>query len=113
MVDQVPSVSTDVVGAVRLAAGHLRDRGHHSITYLAGPEASWSDGMRWRGVLESGQQLGIRTRRIGPYRPTIAGGREAAEDWLQARSSAVIAYNDLVAIVCRRWPSWGSGCWPT
>lgn len=98
LVDQVPSVATDIVGAVRLAADHLLDRGHHAITYLAGPEASWSDGMRWRGVLESGQQLAMRTRRMGPYRPTIAGGRAAAAEWLQAQTSSVIAYNDLVAI---------------
>lgn len=98
LVDQVASVATDTVGAVRLAADHLLARGHHTLTYLAGPEASWSDGMRWRGVLEAGQQLGIKVRRHGPYRPTIAGGRDAAVDWLRARTSAVIAYNDLVAI---------------
>ena len=97
-VDQVASVATDTLGAVRLAAEHLLARGHHAITYLAGPEASWSDGMRWRGVLEAGQDLALRIRRLGPYRPTIAGGREAASNWLQARSTAVIAYNDLLAI---------------
>jgi LacI family repressor for deo operon, udp, cdd, tsx, nupC, and nupG len=98
LVDQVASVATDTVGAVRLAADHLFQRGHHTITYLAGPEASWSDGMRWRGVLEAAPQLGMKVRRIGPYRPTIAGGRDAAADWLRVRTSAVIAYNDLVAI---------------
>ena len=30
LVDQVPSVATDTIGAVRLAAEHLLDRGHHS-----------------------------------------------------------------------------------
>ncbi|HEU5486401.1 MAG TPA: LacI family DNA-binding transcriptional regulator [Microlunatus sp.] len=98
LVDQVPSVATDVLGAVRLAGQHLLARGHHSVAYLAGPEASWSDGMRWRGVLEAGQQLALKVRRLGPHRPTIAGGREAAVEWLQAPTSAVVAYNDLVAI---------------
>lgn len=98
LVDQVPSVSTDTVGAVRLAAEHLVERGHDTLIYLAGPEASWSDGMRWRGVIEAGQQLDLRVRRLGPFRPTIAGGRAAAQEWLTARGSAVIAYNDLLAI---------------
>jgi DNA-binding LacI/PurR family transcriptional regulator len=98
LVDQVPSVATDTIGAVRLAVEHLLGRGHDTLAYLAGPEASWSDGMRWRGVLESGQHLAVKVRRIGPYRPTISGGRDAAADWLQARTSAVIAYNDLIAI---------------
>ena len=30
LVDQVPSVATDTIGAVRFAADHLLDRGHHS-----------------------------------------------------------------------------------
>jgi len=98
LVDQVPSVATDTIGAVRIAAEHLLHRGHSTLTYLAGPEASWSDGMRWRGVLEAGQQLALKVRRIGPFRPTIAGGREAATEWLGSPSSAVIAYNDLLAI---------------
>ncbi|HVK36486.1 MAG TPA: LacI family DNA-binding transcriptional regulator, partial [Microlunatus sp.] len=98
LVDQVPSVATDTIQAVRFAADHLLARGHRSLTYLAGPEASWSDGMRWRGVLEASQQLAIRVRRSGPYRPTIAGGREAAAEWLTSPTSAVIAYNDLLAI---------------
>lgn len=98
LVDQVPSVSTDVAGAVRLAADHLLGRGHHHLTYLAGPEASWSDGMRWRGALEAGARLAVKVRRIGPYRPTIAGGRDAATEWLRSRTSGVIAYNDLMAI---------------
>lgn len=98
LVDQVPSVATDTVQAVRFAADHLLALGHRSLTYLAGPEASWSDGMRWRGVLEAGQQLELRVRRTGPHRPTIAGGRTAAAGWLDNPTSAVIAYNDLVAI---------------
>ena len=98
LVDQVPSVATDTMQAVRFAADHLLARGHRSLTYLAGPEASWSDGMRWRGVLEAGQQLDLRVRRSGPHRPTIAGGRDAATEWLDNPTSAVIAYNDLVAI---------------
>lgn len=98
LVDQVPSVATDTVAAVRLAAQHLADRGHHTLTYLAGPEASWSDGMRWRSVLEASQRLELKARRLGPFRPTIAGGRDAGDEWLAARTTAVIAYNDLIAI---------------
>jgi LacI family transcriptional regulator len=41
-------------------------------------------------------------RRIGPFRPTIAGGREAAAEWLRSPTSAVIAYNDLLAIGFRQ-----------
>jgi DNA-binding LacI/PurR family transcriptional regulator len=83
---------------VKRAVEHLADAGHRSLTYLAGPEASWADGMRWRGLLEAGHELDIKVRRIGPQLPTLGGGRQAAERWLTAPSTGVVAYNDLVAI---------------
>ena len=98
LVSQVPSVASDNIRAVKRAIEHLAGAGHRSITYLAGPEASWADGMRWRGVLEACHELDLAVRRLGPHLPTMAGGRVAAERWLGARSTAVVAYNDLVAI---------------
>ena len=97
-VDQVPSVVSDNVRAVKRVVEHLASGGHGSLTYLAGPEASWADGMRWRGLLEAGHELGLKVQRIGPCRPTMNGGRQAVEQWRQAPSTGVVAYNDLVAI---------------
>jgi DNA-binding LacI/PurR family transcriptional regulator len=97
-VDQVPSVTSDNVRAVKRAVEHLVVLGHRAVTYLSGPEASWADSMRWRGLLEAGHELEIKVRRIGPYLPTINGGRQAAERWRKAPTSGVVAYNDLVAI---------------
>ena len=97
-VDQVPSVVSDNVRAVKRAVEHLASDGHRSLTYLAGPEASWADGMRWRGLLEAGHELGLKVQRIGPCRPTMNGGRHAAESWRQAPTTGVVAYNDLIAI---------------
>ncbi|GAA3613108.1 LacI family DNA-binding transcriptional regulator [Microlunatus ginsengisoli] len=98
LVDQVPSVAGDDLGAARQLAELLAGHGHRRIAYLAGPEASWADGMRWRGLLEAGHELDLIVRRIGPSPPTPAGGAQAADAWLQQRSTAVIAYNDLLAI---------------
>ncbi|WP_228488910.1 LacI family DNA-binding transcriptional regulator [Raineyella fluvialis] len=97
-VGQVTSVSSDNLRAVKRAAEYLGGLGHRSIAYLAGPENSWSDGIRWRGLLEAGLELDIRVRRAGPYVPSIKGGAAAAQDWLQHRTGAVLAYNDLMAI---------------
>lgn len=98
MVSQVPSIATDNVRAVKKATEHLLDCGAETITYLAGPEASWANGMRWRGLLEAGHELELKVRRIGPFLPTTRGGSAAAEQWLQCPTSGVIAYNDLIAI---------------
>ena len=40
----------------------------------------------------------MRIRRTGPFAPTVNGGVEAAAVWAQHRTSAVVAYNDMVAI---------------
>ncbi|CAA9307255.1 MAG: hypothetical protein AVDCRST_MAG61-1424 [uncultured Friedmanniella sp.] len=98
LVDQVPSVASDNVRAVKKAVEHLVEAGHRSLSYLAGPDASWANGMRWRGLLEAAHELDIKVRQIGPLVPTMAGGRQAATAWLASPTTGVVAYNDLVAI---------------
>ena len=98
IVDQIPSVASDNLKAMRKASEHLAGAGVGEITYLAGPEASWSDGMRWRGLRAAGPELNLKVRRIGPNTPTMAGGRLAATKWLGNQTRGVVAYNDLLAI---------------
>jgi DNA-binding LacI/PurR family transcriptional regulator len=97
-VTDVPCVVTDNPRGVRRAVEHLAELGHRRITYLAGPEASWADGTRWRSLRESAMELDLHVRRIGPFPPTVAGGARAAAEFAGHPTSAVIAYNDLVAI---------------
>ncbi len=97
-VAEVSSVISDNVHAIKKATEHLVGLGHTSICYLAGPEASWADGMRWRGLREAGLDLDLQVRRLGPFLPTIRGGTQAAEQWAAKPSTGVIAYNDLMAI---------------
>jgi DNA-binding LacI/PurR family transcriptional regulator len=95
---EIPSVASDNVKAMKKATEYLVGLGVRDITYLAGPEASWSNGMRWRGLREAGFELDLRVRRIGPNIPTMGGGRLAATKWLSSQTRGVIAYNDLLAI---------------
>jgi DNA-binding LacI/PurR family transcriptional regulator len=94
----VPSVVTDNARGMRRAVEHLGELGHEHITYVAGPEASWADGMRWRTMREAGHELHLHTRRVGPFAPTVQGGRAAAQELVDHLPTAVVAYNDLVAI---------------
>jgi DNA-binding LacI/PurR family transcriptional regulator len=97
-VTDVPCVVTDNEQGMRRAVEHLAELGHQRITYVAGPEASWADGMRWRALRAAAADHELHGRRIGPYPPTVAGGVRAAADLAAHPTSAVIAYNDLVAI---------------
>ena len=97
-VSEVSSVVIDNVHAIKKATEHLTGLGHRSICYIAGPEASWSDAMRWRGLREAGLELELQVRRLGPFLPTIRGGAAAAAQWMTKPTTGVIAYNDLMAI---------------
>lgn len=97
-VADVPSLVTDNPHGVRCAVEHFANLGHRTITYVAGPEASWADGIRWRSLRESAADLGLQARRLGPYKPNVAGGEQAAADLVRKQPTAVLAYNDQLAI---------------
>jgi len=94
----VASVVPDNPRGMRRAAEHLGASGRRSILYVAGPEASWADGMRWRALRESAMELELKVQRMGPFEPTSDGGAQAALRWLEHRCPAVILYNDLMAL---------------
>src|SRR3954471_6631999 len=97
-VPAVPSVVTDNARGMRRAVEHLGELGHEEITYVAGPDASWANGVRWRAVQEGAHELEVRAHQIGPYPPTVLGGVAAGRELATTATTAVIAYNDLLAI---------------
>jgi LacI family transcriptional regulator len=97
-ITDVPSVVTDHPMSIRQAVDHLEELGHRKITYLSGPEAAWANGMRWRSLRICAAERDLHVRRLGSYPPTVAGGIRAALDFAGQRTTAVIAYNDLIAL---------------
>ncbi|MGH3365755.1 MAG: LacI family DNA-binding transcriptional regulator [Nocardioidaceae bacterium] len=97
-ISDVPSVVTDIPRGMLRAVEHLAALGHESITYVGGPTASWTNGRRWVALREVAQELNIRARRIGPFPPTAEGGGLAVQTLGRDLPSAVLAYNDLMAI---------------
>jgi LacI family transcriptional regulator len=98
IVPGVPGVVPDIATATGHALDHLRELGHRSMTYLAGPTLSWVDGQRGRMLPALARERGIELDRIGPFPPTAAGGRAAADEVLRRTSTAVLAGDDLLAI---------------
>jgi DNA-binding LacI/PurR family transcriptional regulator len=102
-VDGLASLVTDSADGSRQIVEHLLALGHRSLAYLAGPSAAWSDGERWRALSEHAEAAGARIVRCGPFAPTLDGGPAAADVGLATRATALIAFNDLLAIgVLRR-----------
>lgn len=97
-IPEVNCVVTDNPRGTRRAAEHLGMLGHESILYVSGPERSWADGIRWRALREAGHELSLDVRRVGPNDPTIPAGVQAARTAVETGASAVLAYNDQLAI---------------
>ncbi|MBC6495703.1 MULTISPECIES: LacI family DNA-binding transcriptional regulator [Microbacterium] len=97
-VDGVVGVLPEVEQGVADLVAHLADLGHRSIAYLSGPETSWISRRRWEAMLDAAERLGLAVVEIGPHMPTIDGGREALRRVQASRATAVIAFNDLMAI---------------
>ncbi|WP_395243975.1 LacI family DNA-binding transcriptional regulator [Agromyces sp. MMS24-K17] len=97
----VPLVGVDYARGIRDVVDHLRALGHRDLAYLAGPESSQSNADRLRGIAEAQRDdAGLRVR-ILPCGSRLDDGFAAAEAVEAARrdgATAVVAFNDLVAL---------------
>jgi DNA-binding LacI/PurR family transcriptional regulator len=94
----LPSVVSDSADAGRQIIMHLAALGHRSVTYLGGPPAAWIDGARWQALAAAAGEAGLTMIRKGPFAPTLEGGSAAADIGLASETTALVAFNDLLAI---------------
>ncbi|HEY3867890.1 MAG TPA: LacI family DNA-binding transcriptional regulator [Actinocrinis sp.] len=102
-VGELCSVSVDDVAGGRLAADHLLDAGHRSITYISGPMHLAQCRDRRTGVLAALAGHGLAEdslTHIEAPRLDVAAGREAGTRLLglSRRPTAVFCANDLLAL---------------
>lgn len=97
-VSGVPGIVPDVAPGICAALDHLAELGHRSVAFLSGPAASFMSRLRWETVLEEAPKRQMSVVEIGPGSPTLEGGAAALRRTLAANVSAVITYNDLMAI---------------
>ena len=98
-VDGLPSVVADHEAGMLRTLEHLRALGHAKVAYVGGPARSWSDGRRRAGLRAAAARLGdVELVELGPHRPQVAGGHAAADLVVGTRATAVVTFNDLVAV---------------
>jgi LacI family transcriptional regulator, repressor for deo operon, udp, cdd, tsx, nupC, and nupG len=97
-VEGVSCVVPDVNGGIRAAIRVLAEQGHRKIAYLAGPTQSWMSDRRWEGVQDASAWSRLETVKLETGKPTVDGGRRVAREVLSSGATAVMAYNDLLAI---------------
>jgi LacI family transcriptional regulator len=93
-----PSVTVDNADGMRQAVEHLVALGHARIAYVAGPRTSWSNGERERGLHRSAEATGTDLVHLGHFPPQFEGGVAAADLAVASGATAVITYNDIVAM---------------
>jgi LacI family transcriptional regulator len=97
-VEGVDGIRPDLHPGMEAALSHLKDFGHTSIAFLSGPANSWMSQARWQTLLAEAPARGMTFVEIGPGLPTLDGGRAALARVIASGVTAVMAYNDLMAI---------------
>ncbi|HEV3355432.1 MAG TPA: LacI family DNA-binding transcriptional regulator [Pseudonocardiaceae bacterium] len=88
----------DSAGGMRQSIEHLSALGHRRIAFLSGPRNSWSNKQRLRGLRAAVEQTGVEVHTLGPFAPRYSGGVQAADLALAENVTAIIAYNDIMAL---------------
>jgi LacI family transcriptional regulator/LacI family repressor for deo operon, udp, cdd, tsx, nupC, and nupG len=120
--DGIAGVAFDNEGGMRQAVAHLVALGHRRIAWVGGPATSWSTqhrGVGLRNAVEEHRGVGLRNAvdehggaglrnavragraqvvAIGNFAPTYEGGMAAADQVVATGATAVVTYNDLVAL---------------
>lgn len=94
----IPTVTIDNRDGVRQALDHLRALGHRRIAYVGGPRGSWSDDERLAAVRDAEHESDLEMVELGSFRPYVSGGVAAADLVLASGATAVLTYNDLLAL---------------
>jgi DNA-binding LacI/PurR family transcriptional regulator len=92
------SVVLDSAGGMKQAVRHLAELGHRRCAFVSGPRRSWSNQRRQEGLRAAARALGTDYEILGPVAPQFQSGVERAEEVLDTGATAVLAYNDLVAV---------------
>lgn len=95
----IPCVVSDEYGGMRLAVGHLLQRGHRDIAMIAGRISPYITGERYNAFLRVMGEYGLETGHIRMCDPTVESAAQTALDLLSRkdRPSAILGGNDVVA----------------
>jgi LacI family transcriptional regulator len=98
-VKRTPAVTFDNDDGMRQAVAHLEALGHRHVAWVAGPRNSWSSRERGRALRAATTPAsGLQLTEIGHFPPYFQGGVAAADLAAASGASAVVAFNDLIAL---------------
>lgn len=95
---QLSQIALDAKGGFIAAVEHLHGLGHSAITYLDGPRLSWSASQKRTVLSEACETLGMSLTIVGSERADFDAGRAAWDRVKTHSSTAVITFNDQLAL---------------
>jgi DNA-binding LacI/PurR family transcriptional regulator len=97
--DGVPSIIFDNGGGVDVVLRHLVALGHRRIAYAGGPLKSWSNTQRNKAFLRfAADRSDLELMELGNFPPFFSGGVQAADLAVASGATAVVAFNDIMAL---------------
>jgi DNA-binding LacI/PurR family transcriptional regulator len=97
-IPSIPAVLMDISRGAQQAIDHLALLGHRSIVFLGGPANAWPNQQRRLAIAKSAERHGMSLRELGPVEPNFEGGVRGAELAFDCGATALLAYNDLMAL---------------
>lgn len=94
-------VLSDFSDGVHQAVAHLVELGHRRIAYVGGPASSWGDAQRRAALATEVAERradGFELIPLGAFAPNVQGGEAAAYAVAATTATAVVTYNDVVAV---------------
>lgn len=102
-----PSVVFRTAPALATALDHLSELGHRRVAYLGGPRGSWAASERLKALRTSVARHHLELFELGPNEPTFAAGAARVDDIVAQSITAVLAFNDQMALgVIARLAEW-------
>jgi LacI family transcriptional regulator len=96
--EHAASVLMDADEGLRQAVEHLHALGHRKVAYVPGPASSWANARRHDAVARFCAERAVELVVVGNQAATVLGGLAAAAAVASSGATAVVAYNDLVAL---------------
>lgn len=97
-IEGAPSIVMDDSTGLEEAVEHLAALGHRRMAYLNGPRRSWSNDRRQAAVRAACERHDVELVEFGPFEPQMQSGVRAADLVTAAELTAVIAYDDVIAL---------------
>ena len=94
----IPAALMEIAHGMREVVQHLHGLGHRRCVYLAGPASAWSNRERLRGLRAAARSTKMTLLESGPFEPKFESGIAAADEALESGATAIVAYNDLMAL---------------